>query len=533
MDILILLSVICLVTILARHIKVGTTICFFIAGMALGFFPEIPFPQVPPNLILEIFLPPLLMEAAYFTSLRDFKYNARPILFLAIGLVLATTLLIAGLFTNFASSLHIETSLALGLGAVLGAIISPPDAVAATSIFKNLHVPRRIITILEGESLINDATGLILYSFAVAAVASGHFSVIDASAKFIITVIASSVLGFLLGWLYIKIFPLLKDNSIEILSSIMAPYIVYISAEHLHASGVLAVVVSGLTVSWRMPYVTSPQFRLNASSVWKMLTFVLNSAVFIIMGHQLPEILTTISSYNKHDVVHYSVVVVAATFLIRFVWVYVFTYLPRLWKPIREKDPLPHWSNVFIVSWTAMRGVVSLAIALALPFTLDNGALFPHRDLIIFLAVVVIIATLVVQGITLPFLLKKLPLSFNPALLMEDWIARHTATKNALEKIKEICHISPEHESILSRLESFYTRRLELLGDGPNTPLRPTEIPDNDKHPTLLAENKVWQDIIDVERKTVVGMRKKFEISDSVMYDIVRDLDFLANRFKA
>ncbi len=521
-----LILAVCVLGIVAQRVHLAAPIVFTLGGIGFGLIPGIPTMEIPPEWILLIFLPPLLMEAAYFTSFREFKNNLRPIMQLAVGLVLATTLAIA--FAIW----FMMPELGFALGFILGAIVSPPDAIAATSIMKFVNVPKRVSAILEGESLVNDATGLVLYGFAVAAVVTGTFSMPMALAQFVWMVASGICIGVALAWLYMKLFPKIQDTAAEIISTFLVPYGIFIFANAVQSSGVIAVVAAGLTVGWMQPYVFTPRFRIPAEAVWKIVTFVLNGIVFVLIGVQLPVIWENLRGYDAQHLLWYSVVICAMTVVVRIAYVYIVAYGTRfLFPSIRRNDPYPAWQNVFIVSWAGMRGVVSLATALALPFTLADGTAFPHRDLIIFLSVVVIIFTLVVQGLTLPWFIRKLTLTYNSNLLHEEWNARVNAAREAMRVLQEMTARDDVHQPALNRIISHYEDRLESLGDGPNTPLMNSEAAHAHHHPIVQAEHRIWDEVLQVEREAVLNLRKTFQISDDVMHDIVREMDMLANRF--
>jgi monovalent cation/hydrogen antiporter len=523
---LIFLLVICVVAYLARRIKIATPIAFVLAGMALALVPGLPTFQIPPDLILLLFLPPLLTEAAYFTSLRDFKANLRPILQLAIGLVVATCIVTAYLLN------WLVPGIGLAAGFVLGAIISPPDAVAAFSMTREVKIPRRLMIILEGESLVNDATGLVLYKFAVAAVVLGTFSLQEASLHFVWMVVSGLGIGWLLGWTYMRLFPHIKEMSVEILSTFLVPYISYILVESLHGSGVLAVVITGLTVGWYAPQRFTPAFRVPAKAVWDMVSFVLNGIVFLLIGLHFPGLLARLHNYPTAGLVSLAGAISGAAIAVRFVWVYTLAYGVRyVFAGIRRKDPYPTWENVFIIAWTGMRGVVSLATALALPLILADGSPFIHRDLIIFLAFSVILVTLVLQGISLPWLVKKLSLTYEMIGLYEKWRAQKEAAENAMQKLNELRKDQSVNSAAFDRILSHYRDRLESLGDGPNTPLTLHEPPSAENHPLIQMENRIWETVLDAEREAVICLRQTFKISDEVMHEILRDIDLLHNRF--
>ena len=525
--IIVLLLMTCLLAILAQRTGISYPIVFLIGGIFLGLTPGLGSLHVEPESMLLIFLPPLLMEAAYFTSMRDFKENLRPILQLAIGLVFITAVAIAAVFTKLVP----DATLAMGF--VLGAIISPPDVVAATATIKKMRIPKRISTILEGESLVNDAMGLVMYKFAVAAVVTGHFSLVSAGSQFVIMAATGVAVGLAVAYIFVRFFPYIREIPIEILSSLVVAYLSYILAEGVHGSGVLAVVSTGLYVSWHAPSTFTPKFRMPAEAVWKMVSFVLSAFVFILIGMQIPSLFNSLSVYTTHELLSYAAVVCGAAVGIRFIYVFIVGYGTRfLFPSIRRQDPYPAWQNIFLIGFVGMRGVVSLATALALPYVIADGSAFPHRDLILYLALSVIVFTLVVQGLSLPWLLRRLTLTYDANVLYEDWFARVSAARQAMEKIDDLQASGMVHAPALMRIRSHYQERLESLGDGPNTPLHPTESSNSMDHPILQAENLIWNEVLRTERDVLINLRKAYKIGDDVMHDILRELDLLSNRFE-
>src|SRR5258706_5708439 len=374
----------------ARHFKFPYPIALVIGGSALGFVPRLPQLQFDPEFLLVLVLPPILYQAALLTSWRDFKANIGPIGLLAIGLVIATTLAVGATFKFFIAVLPWAAAFALG------AIVSPPDAVAATAILSRLNIPRRVVKILEGESLVNDASGLVIYKFAVAAVLTGGFSLWHASLDFVQVSVGGVVIGLVMGRLFVFIHRYLGDAFIEVLTTLAVPYVAYIAGESAHASGVRAVVAAGLVRGRYSPEIVSAEMRIIARSVWNLLVFLLNSLIFILIGMQISGIAGRLGGYSVSEILLYGTLVTVVAIGVRFAWVYPATYLPLLWRARRGgrvEAPLP--GEVFIMSWCGMRGIVSLAAALALPAVLENGTAFPERDLIIFLTFVVISVTLV------------------------------------------------------------------------------------------------------------------------------------------
>ncbi|HTD92230.1 MAG TPA: Na+/H+ antiporter [Chitinophagaceae bacterium] len=399
-----LLFAVAMLSMVSEKLGVSYPIFLVIAGLLISFIPGVPHIQLHPDMAFLIFLPPLLYAAAWNTSWKDFWGSRRPIGMLAFGLVVFTSATVAFL----AHFMIPDFSWAMGF--LLGGIISPPDAVAATSVLQGLKVPKRVVTILEGESLINDASSLIVFRFALMAILTGQFTFLHAAGSFFLV----AGMGILIGLgiaqiLYVVHRYLPTTPSIDTALTIISPYFMYIAAEHFHYSGVLAVVTGGLFLSARSNEIFAYNSRIQTYAVWETLIFLLNGIVFILIGLQLPEIISGLGQYSIREVIFYSVVISLATIIIRILWVFPGAYLPRiLSKHVRTTEKRPGWKVVFLVAWSGMRGVVSLASALAVPLVLSDGSAFPHRNLILFITFIVILITLVLQGLSLPVIIRWL-----------------------------------------------------------------------------------------------------------------------------
>lgn len=520
-----LLLTVALLAMLARKVHIPYPILFVIGGLLLSWIPGLPNVTLNPELVFLFCLPPLLFPAALFTSWRDFRANLRPISLLAIGLVLFTTVTVAYLA-------HYFMHLPLAAGFVLGAIISPPDAIAATAIAERLKVPRRIVTILEGESLVNDATALVAYRFALAAVATGSFSLAHASGQFFIVGTGGILAGLAVGWLAQQFHKRVDDAPIEITVSLLTPFVAYLSAEQLGVSGVLAVVTAGLYLGRRMPELLTFKTRLQGGPVWEMVEFLLNGVVFILIGLQLPEVLHALSNRDIpiYQLLWYALFISLAVILIRMFWVFLAAYLPRLFfKSIRRRDPYPSWRHVTIIGWTGMRGVVSLAAALAIPLSIDGtpgGQSFPYRDLILFLTFIVILATLVVQGLSLPLVIRWLGVKDDGSMEKEEREARLKANQAALARLKEIGEYEPAKADALQRLRVEYEDHIrQVEGAEPEsagTPLR------------LFSSEfeRLSHEALQVERRTILQLRNQSVISDEVLRRIQLDIDLAEARLQ-
>src|SRR2546430_6112412 len=397
--IVLLLGLVAALVVIAQKITLPYPVVLVLAGLALSFVPRLPEVKLNPDVVFYFFLPPLIYPAALYTSWRDFRLNLRPILLLAIVLVVLTMTVIAALF-------HYLTGLPWAVGFVFGALISPPDAVAALSITQNLRVPRKIIVILEGESLVNDATSFISFRFAVAAVLTGSFSLGEASVQVLLVAAGGVAVGLAIGWLATRVQKRPDDPPVQTMLSLLTPYVAYFCGEMLHVSGILAVVIAGIYYGWRVPRVLSGRMRLQAIPVWQMVTFILNGILFMLIGLQLPQVIHALAPGAAIEVAKLALLVLLVLVLVRFVWMFGATYLPRLFsKTFRRKNPAP-WPHTALIAWTGLRGADSLAGALAIPFVLGNGESFPGRDLILLLTFCVIFGTLVLQGLTLTPLVR-------------------------------------------------------------------------------------------------------------------------------
>ncbi len=410
---------------IARHARLPYAVILVVGGIAIAFIPGLPSVTLDPALALAFFLPPLLQASAWRTDWRAFRSNLRPILLLAVGAVLFTAVAIAVVAKLLIPGLPWAAAVALG------AIVAPPDAVAAAAVLQRLPLPRRIVIILEGESLLNDATALVLYRFAVAAVAAGGVALGEAAGSFVLVALGGIAVGWAIGWLCNWSFRRLEDSLLEIAASFVACFASFMAAEALHLSGVMAVVTTGLLMGQLQHRTLTPETRMQARAVWNFVEFLLTSLVFILVGLQLRGILERLTAYGVWQLIGLAVALSLALIASRFVWVFAATWVPRLIPTIRRDDPAD-WSQVTVVAWAGMRGVVSLAAALALP--LD----FPERDLLVFLAFCAILATLVVQGTTLEWVIRRLGVTEKRAAGMPpaEARARHHVAHATLAEVE-------------------------------------------------------------------------------------------------
>ncbi len=496
--------------ILATKVALPYPVLQVIGGLALAFVPGLPSIQLQPDFVFLFLLPPLLYPAALFTSWRDFRANLTPIALLAIGLVLLTIVTVA-------TVAHALTGLPWAAAFSLGAVVSPTDAVAATAIGSRLRVPSRIVTILEGESLVNDATALVAYRFAIAATVSGRFSLSEAGGRFVLVAVGGTAIGLVIGWLASHVQRRLDDPPVQITISLLTPFAAYVPAERLQVSGVLAVVAAGLFLGWRSPETLTSRTRLNAFVFWEMMVFLLNGLVFVLIGLQLPRILHGLPGRSLKQLIWHGTLVSGAVIAVRIAWVFGATgLLGRANIAFGKKDPYSAWRNVVIVSWTGMRGVVSLAAALALPLTLVDGRPFPGRDYILFITFWVILATLVLQGLSLPALIRGLGVADDGIARMEERTARLKANEAALAYLAEVDRRFPNE--LVERLRVEYNDRIRQLEVCADTRA--------DRSSGLIASfQRLQQEALDVERRTIIQLRNEYVINDEVLRRIQSDLD--------
>ncbi|HYG01302.1 MAG TPA: Na+/H+ antiporter [Chryseosolibacter sp.] len=515
--VIILLAVVTALAQITDLIRIPYPILLVLAGMGIGFITWIPPVVLHPDVVFLIFLPPILFDAAWSTSWPDFKAAKRPITLLAIGCVIFTTCAVAWVAHTFIPGLGWPEAF------VLGAIISPPDAIAANASTKGLSVPKRVTTILEGESLVNDATGLIAYRYAVAAVVTGTFNIWEAGYQFIFVAIGGIVLGFVMGWIVKVILQITSTNpTTDTTMTFITPFVVYLFAESVHLSGVLAVVTAGLYLSWHSSSIFTHQTRLQAKASWSTIIFILNGIIFILIGVQLPNIVESIHEHSLSTLLKYGAIVSGAVIIGRIIWVYPGTYVPRwLSKNIRRNEPPPNIRLATIVAWAGMRGVVSLAAALALPLMIEGAEPFPNRNLIIFLTFSVIFSTLVIQGLTLRPLIRLLGIKADGQEHENERLVRFKVASSIIEHIEENYSLSLT-EDVLNQIKTKYEIRIQRMKkDQAQSRLNEEQI--NQFH-------KVQEALLKHERDLVMQMRKTDNISDEVLRKIEYELDLEETR---
>jgi len=515
-----LLFAVFLLIMLAQKLKISYPIFLVLAGLGISFIPGIPRIEVEPEMIFLLFLPPLLYEAAWYTSWNDFWKWRRSIGMLAFGLVFLTSIIVA-----YVSSVMIP-GFTLAMGFLLGGIISPPDAVAAGSVLKNVKIPQRNVTILEGESLINDASSLIVFRFALAAVISGQFSITQATGQFFLVTGMGIVVGLIIAHIMYVIHRFLPTTpSIDAALTLMSPYFMYIAAEQFHFSGVMAVVTGGLFLSYRSHEIfSSATSRLQTVSVWATVGFILNGLVFILIGLELPVIMADMGGYSIEEAIKYGLIISVIIILIRLIYVVPLSYVSKWIGNTKRIDPHnPLWKGPLIVGWAGMRGVVSLASALSIPLLLKNGEPFPHRSLILFITFVVILVTLVFQGLTLPLIIKWIKIKDTADFLpsAEQEAAINLRLMNvSLKRLNEKYTAEIKDNELIGFLKRQLENDISIVGQK----LESLECDETEKVEVDLY-HLVLQDIYSVRRKELSILRREKFYSDEEIRKQENQLD--------
>jgi monovalent cation/hydrogen antiporter len=505
--------------VLAGLLRVPYPITLVLGGAVIGFLPGVPSVELDPDIVLLIFLPPLLYGAAFFTSARELRQNVKAIAALAIPLVFVTMAAVAVVA-------HEVIGLGWSEAFVLGAIVSPTDAVAPAEIMRRVGAPRRLVAIVEGENLTNDWSALVLYRFAVAAVVSGSFSLLTASLEFIASGVGGLIVGLAAGWVIRAVRSRIDDPPTEITISILSGYAAYLPAEELGFSGVIAAVTTGLFMAWYTPQLTTPVMRLQGVAVWEILTFLLNAVLFLLVGLQLPGILDDLSGTATSDLMVWGLLVSVVVIGVRLAWVFTLPYVSRLIdrRDTARQRRIPADQRL-VVGWAGMRGSVSLAAALAIPLTTDGGGAFPERDLIIFLAFAVILVTLVGQGLTLGALINRLGIEDDGQEAREDTLARRRAAEAAVLRLEELGEpdwISPESVGRARQIFDYRERRFGALEDGA----------DENFEGRADAWRRLMYNLFDAQRQALLEMRNRGEISEDIRRSVERDVDLEETRIQ-
>ncbi|MGB6239882.1 MAG: Na+/H+ antiporter [Bradyrhizobium sp.] len=519
---LILLAVLAGTALLARRVEVAPAILLLLAGIALAFVPGMPSPELPPELILLLVLPPLIYSAAVAMSWREFKFNLRPIILLSVGCVIFTAFAVA-------AATHYLIGLPWNVGFLLGAIVAPPDVVAPLAVARRLAIPRRIMVVLEGEGLANDATALILYRFAVVAISTGVFSFPKAIGEFSAIVVGEATFGIAVGWLSLRARHWARDPQIEITLSLITPYVAFWLPERFGGSGVIATVACGLYMSWNGPLLISAATRLQGIFFWNLVIYLIEGLLFLLTGFQMRLLFEKSKAFPLDDILIATALVTVMIVIARFAWTFPAIYLPRIIGRIRERDPAPPWQWAFVLSFTGVRGAVSLAAALALPFALPDGSPFPERDLILFVAFGVIFITLVGFGLGLAPIVRWLGVaqagrSERVAELESEISARREALDAALKSFDRIT----EHREISDEVVQLLRARHET---------RASQLPnslDPDARLRSATGTGLTRELISAERKFIHVLLRDGKITDETRRHIERDLDLeeasLSNR---
>jgi Na+/H+ antiporter len=513
-----LIAVAALVTI-ARGIGIAYPIFLVIGGLLLGLVPGMPRIEIEPNVIFLIVLPPLLYIAAYFTPVRNLHANLGTISSLAVGLVFATALAVAVVVRALIPGIPWSVAIALG------AIVAPPDAIAATAIASRLGLPRQIVTILEGESLLNDATALTIYSIAVATAAGGAFSPTTAFTTFVAALLGGCAIGLAVGWVIAQIRVRIEDTPVEMTISLLTPYAAYLPAERLGVSGVIATVAAGLYLGHRGSRLMGADARLTGRAVWETITFLLNGFVFIVMGLEVPRLFRALTPSLALQLVGIGIVVSIVLVLVRALFIFGTVFLPQLVRG-RQDTQWP-FACSFVLSWAGMRGVVSLAAALALPITLPAGGPFPAREALIIVTLTVIAFTLLGQGLSLPWLIRHLHLGGDAGLREEEASARQRLVDAATRRIDQLYPVWPGHRPLLDQLRDTYRHRSEHI----EKQLDPSAADDGDRE--LIEHREIQRTVIDSEREALTRLRAEGEVSDEVLRNLERELDLEERRMDA
>ena len=510
-----LIAVAALVT-LARRLEIAYPIFLVIGGLGLGLMPGVPRIHVDPDLIFLIVLPPLLYIAAFYTPIQNLRANLGTISSLAVGLVIVSACAVAVVAHALVPGISWSAAFALG------AIVAPPDAIAATAVTRRLAVSRQIVTILEGESLLNDATALTIYSIALAVAAGAVFSPTGTVLTFAGAILGGGAIGVAVGWIVAHIRARIEDTPVEMTISLLTPYAAFLPADRLDASGVIATVAAGLYLGHRGSHIMGADARLTGRAVWETITFLLNGLVFIVMGLEVPLLLRTLTLEQAIQLVGIGVAVTVLLVLVRALWMLVTVFLPQ-----RIQGQRNALACSLVLSWAGMRGVVSLAAVLALPLTVSGGRPFPGREALVIVTLTVIVLTLVGQGLTLPSFIRALRLGTDPGLREEEARARQRLLEAATRRLDELDPVWPGHRPLLDQLRETYRHRSEHVE-------RQRDAAEGDEEDRELIEHReIRRTVIGAEREALLRLRAEGEVSDEVLRDLERELDLEERRMDA
>src|SRR4051794_2106719 len=507
--------------VLAQRLSIPYPIVLVLGGLVVGAIPGLPHITLNPDLVLVIFLPPLLYSAGIFADLRALRDNLRPILLLSIGLVLVTTVAVA-------VAAHEVIGMSWALAFALGAIVSPTDPTAATTIMRNLGVPRTTVNVIEGESLVNDATALVVYRVAVSAAVGGSFSAPEAALELVGAAVGGIAIGAAVGYALVAIRRHIDDTTTQLTISLLSGYAAFVPAAALGVSGVLAVVTAGLIIGWHAPVLISPQTRLESNAMWQILIFLLNATLFMLIGLQLPGILHGVSNRSAGELAGYAALVCATVIATRLVWTLTFVWVVRFFD--RRPQIRSSWKGRLIVGWSGMRGAVSLAAALALPLETDAGVPLPDRDLILFITFALILVTIVGQGLTLPWLIRRLGVQDDGSEeAHEELVARLVAAEAALRCLDDVADEGWARDDTLERMRGLYRFRQRRFK------VRAGKLDDEDGggiEDRSLAYQRLIHAVSTAQREAVVQLRNNGDISSDVMHRLERELDLEETRLE-
>ena len=517
----VLLTTIVVVAVIAKRFALPYPIAFVVGGSLLALVPNLPPLHLDPEYVFLIFLPPLLYSGGWMTDWKTFRENARPIGLLAIGLVVVTTGAVAIVAHAMVPNFPWTSAF------VLGAIVSPPDAVAASAVFERFSVPRRIAAIIDGEGLVNDATALVIYRFAIVAALTGTFSLANASIAFVAVSLGGIAIGLAIAAALVELTVALRkhdasDPLIENALQLVAPYAMYLAAESVHASGVLATVAAGIYVSRQSHRISDPEGRLVASSVWDLLIFLLNGLVFLLIGLQLREVVHDPAFAARE--LEVGLAISALVIVVRLAWVFPATYVPRwLFRRIAEREGTPGAKYIFVIGWSGMRGIVSLAGALAIPTLTNTGARFPGRDEIVLITFCVIFVTLVFQGLSLIPILRWLKIEGDDDLDAREIEVRVTALRAGIARMREL---EPDFDStaeweVEGRLLGEYEYRIAHLSGHLDGTIEPDSV---------AFDHRIQAEALDAERREITRLRDVGEIPDEIYRRVQYDLDLATER---
>ncbi len=489
--------------------RIPYPILLVVGGLGIALVPGMPSIELDPELVFVAFLPPLLYGTAFFTSLRELRANIGAISLLAVGLVLVTTVVVAGVAHALIPGIDWPTAF------VIGAIVSPTDPTAATAIAQRVGLPRRLVGLIDGESLLNDGTALVAYRVAVIAVVSGSFSLATSTARFFLAVIGGIAIGLAAGFVVRQVRRRLDDPPLELTISLLTGYVAFLPAQALGVSGVLAAVTVGIYMGWHTPELTNSQTRLQGQALWEIVFFVLNAVLFMLVGLQLPGIVDALSGYSTGELVGWAALMTVTVTGVRFAWLFATARLPGRLRPMGAES----WRPLVVLGWSGMRGAVSLAAALALPLTTDAGDAFPNRDLIVFLTFGVILGTLVCQGLTLPALIKVLHLEDDGLAEKEEAKARIKAAEAALARLEELVDEDWANPDTVERMRGLYGFRINRFQSRFD--------PDGDGAIEEQSQSyqRLRRELLDAERQAVADLRRSQLIDDEIARQVTRDLD--------